>query len=598
LSLFAGPLRERFLLTGVESDLDAAITVAAEAVSRARDGETLFNLGMALWLRHERDMLAVVDSVARDAAVAAFEDCVRSTGTAPLVRAAAAAYQARLHAEQADWSAADASYAVALGLLPVLTGRQLGWDSRHAQLGRLAGLGVDAAAVAVRRGDPERAVAILEASRGVLLRQSIEQRSAADEVRLQAGDLADQFRSLALGLADEFDRLSAQLSVDTAASTEFDADPASMADPAVARREIAAGWERVIGRIRREVPGLARFCAPLRFGDLAPAAARGPVVVVNVSRFGCDALIVRESRVRVVPLPELSHDEVRRQVERFVQAVEAANGETDAVVCSTLDWLLKTTTTPVLDVLGPDTGRVWWMPTGVLAALPLPAAASLAPNPPHLVSSTTTTLRALVHAYARPVVRITDARAVVVAMSETPARPLPRATEEAAAVAALIGGRVEVLSDGHATPRAVSTALADASVAHFCCHALADLTDPASGALTLAGGRLSVRDIAKLPRNGRVLAYLSACTTALTGGRLVDEGMHIGSGFQFAGFPTVIGTLWRIDDDVARDVAEGFYRSLRSDPDPAVALHVAVRELRDRYPNRPVLWGAFVHIGQ
>ncbi|MEU4744290.1 CHAT domain-containing protein, partial [Actinosynnema sp. NPDC023658] len=246
----------------------------------------------------------------------------------------------------------------------------------------------------------------------------------------------------------------------------------------------------------------------------------------------------------------------------------------------------------------PDCGRVWWMPTGVLGALPLHAAASLTSGRTDLVSSTTTTLRALVDAQARPSVDITDARAVVVAISETPGRPLPRALEEAAAVAGLFEGRVHVLADGQATPRAVSSALADAGVAHFCCHAHADLTDPASGAMSLTGGRLSVRDIAKLPQDGRVLAYLSTCTTMLTVGRLADEGMHIASGFQFAGFPTVIGTLWQIDDDVAHDVAESFYRSVRSDPDPAVALHVAVRELRNRYPGRPALWSAFVHIGR
>ncbi|MEU4746122.1 hypothetical protein AB0G02_37455, partial [Actinosynnema sp. NPDC023658] len=347
LSLFAVALRERFLLTGVEADLDAAIAVAAAAVSRTRDGETQFNLGMALRLRYERDKVADVDSdLVHAAAVAAFEGCARSTGTAPLVRAAAVAYLARLHGERRDWPAADASYEVALGLLPVLTGRQLGWDSRHAQLGRLAGLGVDAAAVALRQGDKERALAILEESRGVLLRQSIEQRGAADEVRRIARDLPDEVRDLAVALADEFDRLSALLSADTASSTEFDVDPASMADPAAARREIAAGWEHVVDRIRREVPGLERFRAPLRFDDLAPAAAQGPVVVVNVSRFGCDALIVRKSGVQLVPLPGLDHAEVAARVERFVRAVEAADGGTDSVMHSTLDWLRRTTAGP------------------------------------------------------------------------------------------------------------------------------------------------------------------------------------------------------------------------------------------------------------
>ncbi|MGH8920885.1 MAG: CHAT domain-containing protein, partial [Actinomycetes bacterium] len=165
-------------------------------------------------------------------------------------------------------------------------------------------------------------------------------------------------------------------------------------------------------------------------------------------------------------------------------------------------------------------------------------------------------------------------------------------------VRALLGGRAKVFHDGDATRSAVRDGLGDAIWAHFTCHTVGDLADPASGALLLAGGRLSVRDIAALPRVDRALIYLSACTTALSEGLLADEGMHVASGCQLAGFPTVIGTLWRVDDDAAAQVAADFYRSLREGREPAVALHEAVGVLRARYPTGPALWGAFVHIGR
>jgi len=41
-----------------------------------------------------------------------------------------------------------------------------------------------------------------------------------------------------------------------------------------------------------------------------------------------------------------------------------------------------------------------------------------------------------------------------------------------------------------------------------------------------------------------VLAYLSACSTAVTGPELADESVHIVSAFQLAGYQHVIGTLW------------------------------------------------------
>jgi hypothetical protein len=65
-------------------------------------------------------------------------------------------------------------------------------------------------------------------------------------------------RSVVPDLADEFIRLGALLTADTAASTEFDADPVSMAGPAAARRDTVARWERLIDKIRRTVPGHER----------------------------------------------------------------------------------------------------------------------------------------------------------------------------------------------------------------------------------------------------------------------------------------------------------------------------------------------------
>ncbi len=61
------------------------------------------------------------------------------------------------------------------------------------------------------------------------------------------------------------------------------------------------------------------------------------------------------------------------------------------------------------------------------------------------------------------------------------------------------------------------------------------------------------------------LAYLSACETASAGLelRLADESIHLASAFLLAGFPNVIATLWQIDDAIAVDVADTFYRGLQ-----------------------------------
>jgi hypothetical protein len=589
LSQLSAPLRERYLLTGQHDDLAMAIATAAAAVRESADGGAWFNLGMALLLRHERDNITGEGTDSSRAAEGAFAQAVTSADTAPLIRANAAIRLARLSGGRADWKSADIAYGEALALLPVLTSRQLGWDSRQRQLARLVGLATDAAAVAVQLGDLGRAVLILEHARGILLGQSLDHHHDVDAVR-----------RIDVGLADEFNRLSALLTADTAASSEFDADPASLADPAATRRDIASQWHAVIDKIRRTLPGQGGFLAPPEIGDLLTAAVDGPVVIVNVSRHRCDALIVRERNIEVEPLPRTVWQEGGLLAEKFVAATDADENTND-IVRQALDWLWKNIAEPVFARIGPDVRRMWWMPTGALSALPLHAAISQEPGDPamadRVVASTTTTLRALIDARRQPAAQ-PYAETLIVAMSETPGqKPLPRAIEEAAKVAALVGGPVQELIDGGASPRAVLSGLRSALLVHLVCHAITNLADPASSAVLLARGRLLVRDIAALPRMDRYLVYLSACTTALSGGLLADESMHLASAFQLIGFRTVIGTLWKIDDDAAKDLADDFYHLLREGHEPAVALHDAIRVLRNRYPDSPALWAGFVHIG-
>jgi CHAT domain-containing protein len=52
---------------------------------------------------------------------------------------------------------------------------------------------------------------------------------------------------------------------------------------------------------------------------------------------------------------------------------------------------------------------------------------------------------------------------------------------------------------------------------------------------------------------------LSACHTAVGDEETLDEVIYLAAGFQFLGFKTVIGTLWEVDDYVAKHVVEAFY---------------------------------------
>ncbi|PNP51842.1 hypothetical protein THARTR1_07611 [Trichoderma harzianum] len=96
-----------------------------------------------------------------------------------------------------------------------------------------------------------------------------------------------------------------------------------------------------------------------------------------------------------------------------------------------------------------------------------------------------------------------------------------------------------------------------------------------------------VRD-SRLHEDPPFLAYLSACSTGANKNKaipLADEGIHLVSAFQLAGFRHVIGTLWEVSDRHCVDIARILYKTLHKEgmTDIAVSrgLHRAIRMLRD-----------------
>ncbi|MEV4948913.1 CHAT domain-containing protein [Streptomyces sp. NPDC053755] len=519
-----------------------------------------------------------------------------------------------------------AAYTYAVGLLPRLAPRNLGRADQESRLGAGVGLASDAAALALRAGDPEAALTLLEQGRGVLLAQGLESRG--DLSRLRAADPA---------LAAEFEEIREELSAGSPWPAVLRADLGAPGPHAPERRftEAEAGrlaesryalsrrWDALLDRIRR-LPGLETFLNPPRLADLLPAAAAGPVVVVNVSRYRSDALVVTpEGRVEVVPLPDLDPTDTVNRAAEFVLAVEDAYGVQGAAraraalrtLTGTLAWLWDAVAEPVLDRLGLRTlpvddepwTRLWWCPTGWLSFLPLHAAGHAGSGRTVMdraVSSYTPTLRALVRARRTPAGTSSRRPApLVVSLAETPgAHPLPGASQEARLLRDLFPAGVH-LTGPEATVDAVRRRLPSHPWVHFSCHGVSDPLEPSESGLILHDGRLTVLDAAAQRPREAVLVVLSACSTSQGGLMLPDESVHLVSSFQLAGYPHVIGTLWPVSDKVATRLTDDFYAALADDLargrpiDPATALHAPVRALRERLVHAPHLWAAHVHNG-
>jgi CHAT domain-containing protein len=111
-----------------------------------------------------------------------------------------------------------------------------------------------------------------------------------------------------------------------------------------------------------------------------------------------------------------------------------------------------------------------------------------------------------------------------------------------------------------------------------------------------------VHEILELKLNAE-LVTLSACDTALGSGYFAevpagDDLLGLTRAFLFAGSPSVLASLWEVNDRSAVDLMHSFYSQLQTS-DKATALAQAQRNLRARGPYRhPYYWGAFTLVGQ
>ncbi len=620
LSNFTATLTTRFELWHDRSDLERAVASGQAAVSQTTAGDPrraamLANVGRVWRLLFEQS--GNRDQLRR--AAFAFREAADVASAPPLLRAKAAADAGALAVTARDLPQAIESFAHAVSLLARVAPRRLGRADQEVRLAELTGLGQRAAAACLEAGLQEQAVELFEHSRGILFAQALDAHTELTDLELAHPELADELRRW----RDELDRPEPLI-----AGVSPTVSPGVAQAIADRRRNAANQFEQVLEQIRT-LHGFERFMSPRPVSELMAAAAEGPVVLVNVSALRSDAMILTARGVDAIPLDGVNPDAVIEQLTRFVQALDDvrrassshARLRAEASLLEVLSWLGHRITRPVLDHLGhvaaPPPGatwpRVWWCPSGLLSLLPLHAAGDHAAGDRNavidrVVSSTTPTVRALLHA-RRPVAETQSARVLVVAMARTPGHAdLPGADQEAATIEELFVGRVDVLGptgNPPATFDAVMTAISDHQWVHFACHGHTDLVDPSASLLLLADHShrpFTVLDLIHARLQGVEFAFLSACTTAQTAVALPDEAIHLAAGALLAGYRQVIGTLWWITDADTVWLTEMFYGALTAAPPPspvgaARALHEATRELRFMYATQPSRWAAYTHVG-
>lgn len=156
--------------------------------------------------------------------------------------------------------------------------------------------------------------------------------------------------------------------------------------------------------------------------------------------------------------------------------------------------------------------------------------------------------------------------------------------------------RVKRYLDEAATSEVLRQHSNNADVLHFACHAQFRSDNPLFSSLRLGDGWFTAGDAYALKLNCG-LVTLSACETGMNTVAPGDELMGLTRGFFSAGSPTVMMSLWTVDDAATTELMVEFYRELANTKSPATALRFAQIKLMEQRPH-PFFWSPFIVVGR
>jgi CHAT domain-containing protein len=180
---------------------------------------------------------------------------------------------------------------------------------------------------------------------------------------------------------------------------------------------------------------------------------------------------------------------------------------------------------------------------------------------------------------------------------------LPGSRAEVNGIAESEAGKQNHLLLGAAATTASVLQLAPTQdIIHFATHGQFVQQDPARSHLELHGEEvLSVETIGRMKLNA-YLVTLSACETALSGGYTADipdgdEWVGFNQAFLAAGTPTVMTSLWPIDDRVSSTFMIDYYKTLETTGKARALAEVLRRFILDARTRHPFYWAPFIVFG-
>ncbi|KDN44305.1 hypothetical protein RSAG8_05569, partial [Rhizoctonia solani AG-8 WAC10335] len=478
-----------------------------------------------------------------------------------------------------------------------------------------AGVTGDAATCAVLSESPEKAIELLELGRNIFWQQAL-------RLRVDTGNLQTSHPDLVRELTQVQAELESSGYLELVERNELVANQQILADSASqTRRRLANRYEALI----------AILCDVLDLDE-------GVIIVLTLSRTydRCDALIIHSggkidpfhlkctspSKLLTLSKKHLQYISDARKSPRSPQECNRRPFQGTDFAGPSLEDILRIlwvdVVHPILDHIGiphhrSKFQRIRWLATDGFATLPLHAAGVYSGSNPvclsdYVISSYLPTISSLSSSFSDILSQttITKPKVLVVSQPATPGyTPIPATTLEMEQIQATAPGVVTSLDHTKATVKEFLEALPSANIVHVACHGSQSFSDPTKSAIMLYDGPVPISRIMRTPLPNARIAFLSACETAMGDESLQDEALHLGADFIFAGFRSVIGTMWSIQDKDGPAIAKSFYESLSSqsklgnvrDLDSSRALNDAVIQLRKSGADF-IRWVPFVHIGQ
>ncbi|KAG1823765.1 CHAT domain-containing protein [Suillus subaureus] len=529
------------------------------------------------------------------------------------------AYNWTLAVEQHGHESALEAYSIFFELLDAHLATRSSATSRReaaAAFHYARSLPVDAASCAIRHDNLRRAVELVEQGRG-------QQWSLASRLKTPVEDL----ESANSKLAHDYVELSKRV-YNAAQSSATITDRAAADRAATEYRRLTMRWEAAVAKIR-DLPAFSRFLLPPLYKNLQAAARHGPVIILIASQYSCSAIIVPTSGdPHHVPLPSVSLTELNNLKDRFARAIRHASIMGPKVPRNDLIVLLRTVwdaiMLPIVNVLEnvlelKHRSRIWLCPTAAFTSIPLHAAhpfqtkadGSKEPCLEDLyICSYTPTLSALVRSRQMMKRRVTPSFATI-GQGQPGAgkgKALLAVDSELELVHRLVPATANrtTISGDEATRAGALQALEENTWVHLACHGKQDPTQPYNSHFVMRDEHLTLLDIMEKDIPHAEFAFLSACHTAVGDEETPDEVIHLAAGLQFSGFKSVIGTLWEVNDAVAKHVVEAFYKYMFMDlkdgagsvmdcTRAAWALNRATHAVKTKVPLEQRM--VFIHIG-